>query len=912
MNPLYTNNFKFFLNFKNEGSFGRVEITEPVKFDGANYVLKQKDKEYGRDVSFMNDSINLEFYNGVYEPTETTQVLPNGSVVNNLTMGLDYLLETYKIYGFEAEVDFIIQKGGVDFILGELDFQNAETDEVYKFACKAVQNKATQIIKRRDDIVVDVFSNEDVDGNAITPLTTTNILLKAKPEQQISEWNATPISAFFNNDLGFINPTIWINNPYRSVVKSDIENTIVPFSPTDFIVDTGAATNVKKHNFGYVDAITSLSNITMSGDLTVSYFIPTDEDISDGWGANPVNNVRLEAFKALTNSPEDDLTLILSSNIDMGTPTFVGVENINRFDFSFTGNAKRYDYTFSFDKNLVNFQNSERLVFYFLHKRDFTIVENKSGSLTIDTTSTAIDSVIKGVRYIDVMKQTTKSISGLTVDAHKFDLGGKYYNQFAFTGNLIKGRDTLPFPVKHKDIFGTTEEVNADNQVLDNSIYVGQYSDFYANNEIGVLNVNPDESSKITFNNRFAINQFEFNYKTFEQDRDESNTIDSVHTQTQWTPPNKLVENIKKIELLQIRDPFTIETARKDALKSTTSTSNDDKLFLIDVVDLAPNARGGFTTGLTHNIDADGNLQLLNDSSFRWDLLGFGVGSDFVLLNTSNAGTYSVIEITSNIITLSGSPNNNSGGAPTLTQVDYPFDNVQYTNRTNEGFQVIQNLLNSDKFSNLLYTTKRNIKEWYNYLATVCIFKQNGVFRNSFFKNNGALVTRFQGEDENTTENANVNVSDLGTPILTAKEYELTLVADFDNIVSLLNAVKTVNPDGTIGGFIRAIDNNGKVIKGYPKQLEYNPSSETLKATLEERNEGNNVVITTTNGLTINEVGYNIDTSLTWFEITNDYLVIYDFNNMPIINPTRYDFVIVDGIVYTSAILLSEKLITIL
>src|SRR5690606_21377215 len=121
----------------------------------------------------------------------------------------------------------------------------------------------------------------------------------------------------------------------------------------------------------------------------------------------------------------------------------------------------------------------------------------------------------------------------------------------------------------------------------------------------------PSDTAKSYFNDRYTINQFEFGYKTYEQDKDESNTIDAVHTQSQWSLDNRQVENIKKVELDHIRDAFKIEFARKQAINETTSTSDDDQLFIIDVVPLAPNSVGGFTAGLTHNINGDGNLQLL-------------------------------------------------------------------------------------------------------------------------------------------------------------------------------------------------------------------------------------------------------------------------------------------------------------
>jgi hypothetical protein len=41
--------YRFFLNFKSDLT-GRVEISEPVAFDSANFVIEQDKKRYGRDI----------------------------------------------------------------------------------------------------------------------------------------------------------------------------------------------------------------------------------------------------------------------------------------------------------------------------------------------------------------------------------------------------------------------------------------------------------------------------------------------------------------------------------------------------------------------------------------------------------------------------------------------------------------------------------------------------------------------------------------------------------------------------------------------------------------------------------------------------------------------------------------------
>ena len=237
------------------------------------------------------------------------------------------------------------------------------------------------------------------------------------------------------------------------------------------------------------------------------------------------------------------------------------------------------------------------------------------------------------------------------------------------------------------------------------------------------------------------------------------------------------------------------------------------------------------------------------------------------------------------------------------TTVNYPYSNVEYVNRTNEGFSVIENLLSPEKFGNLLYTPKRIINKWKNYLATASIFNKIGSLRNRYFRNNGNLTTRFQGETINTIEKEDILNTDLGEGVLTPFLYAAKLLVPYNNMVSIMNAIDTVNDDNSIAGFIRCIDPNNRVIKLYPKKLEYIPSTEVLTLLGEERNEGEGVNIIITSGvITVNEVGYDVENlSSPFYENDGDYFKIYDKDKLPIINPTKYTDITVNGLTFGSS-----------
>ena len=898
-NPLENKQFRHFLNFKNDDT-GRIEISEPVKFDASAFDIEQNG--YARDVSFMNEEIDLEFYKGFYEATDTPQTLPSGIIVDRLSHGFDFLIQYYIQFGFESEIEYILQRNNVDFILGVLNLQNPTTDELTYLNCKVVQATKRAILKRREAIKIDVLSDKDLDEATIAPLVPENILLQAKPFIQLSDWSASlPFSAYTGTRQQSAGHLLF-QNAISSVGGFGIEDTLSFFdralvtSPTskDFFDDV--------FDFGYIDAKEDLTDVTITfNELLWSYFIGTGEDINFRF---PFSTATVQILLFILPIGQDKLTV---DDVFATTPlpiynlpisvTFIGAESISRFD-TFDGSADRYDISvgeFSFPVDII--PRDHRLCMIFDMGRDATIVEWLGGRVEIKATSTAIDSVVKGVRYVDLIKQTVLSCNGMSVNAPKFDLGGVFYDQFCFSGNLIRQRIEEPFYATYKDRRETLQEVNADSQVNETDVFVGQYNDFYANVDNGAFLLVPSEEFESTFNERYTINEIEYKYKTFEKDRDEENTLDGVHTEAQFHIPNKQVQNTKKIQVADIRDPFNIESQRRLAIRNTTALTSDNKIFTIDVVPLASGATGTFTASINHQLDTDGNLQLLNSGAFSWALLGFDVGGVFfIIFPVENGHNYEVVEITDSVLTLKPT----GGALPTslglqVTSVAYPYTNVAWKNRTNEGFDLIENLINPNNFSNLQYTIKRNLKHWESYMATAATFT-SGNINNTFFENNRLLKTQFEGGDI-IIENAPfpINETDLELPILSPKEYELNVIAEYDDVIAL---IKKYQVEETIGGFIRVQNTKGAIVRVYPMKLSYVWAAKVLTITGEEKQETQFVIIKSEVGgfISVNEVGYDIDLLPDLFySITNGYVLLFDINNVNLINSTIFDRIEVNG-----------------
>ena len=866
-------NFTFYLNFKND-STGLVEITEPVKFDGASFTVEQDKGRYGRDISYGNEEVSMEFYDGTFD--------------NGLTMGLFQLLDYYKTYGFESEVEFILKKNGVNFTVGLLDFQMAKTDLLTYFECKIIQENNRAIINRRKDINVDVFSDKDLDLNTITPLTTENILLKAKPVLQVSEWKSVGSESFILDSTD-ITKSLTGFNFAQTNVSYGIENSLGWLEPR---LDTYPAADDVFSKFGIIYAQNRLNEIKVTAKVDMTYTVT--QGVFEGNGL-----MSLYLCWGDTFDPSNTST----------------TRKIMYNDFWQVGTEKTVLLNETFEYTIDEINQGGKVWIYWVAQgiADCNIdITHRNFNIKVDAISTSIDSVIKGVRYIDLFKQNIKSISGLTIDAPKFDIDGEFYEQFAFNGKLIRQYTDKPFYVNFKDLTEGLQELNADYQINQNNVFIGQYNDFYNNVDLGGYLQAPDSEFNTNFNDRYSINAFNYSYKTFEQNKDESNTVDSIHTDAQFLLPNKLVENVKKIEVNYIRDPFSIESARRQGIntKETTSLDNDDKLFLMDVYPLDPSSIGGFNSKLLMRLN-NYKLEILNNTldgegtPFDWTLLGFVVGSDFDIIAGENIGSYTVYSLEREKIVLTPSGFTPAFEGDGFIKTEYPLNNVSYVNRTNQGFTEILNLSSGDNYSNLRYSIKRNMKHWQSYLKTASKYKPSGIIQNTFFKNNGLLSTKYGLETTPTIEGANINVTDLNDAILSPMFYKTKVIAEFETVKTLMDNLATQK------GFIRVVDTNNRVLKIHPTKLDYEWVTNLLTIEGEQRNESDFITIDTigTELININEVGYDsIILKRNWFKIDGFFVTLYDFNNIPLINPTRIEKIKVNGIIYTTSITLSDAL----
>jgi hypothetical protein len=838
-------NFKHYLVIDSE----EIEILEPINFDASSFVVEQDKKKWGRDIYKGNEDISLYFGNEIGEPLETERVLNNGMILRHKNSGLDILLNINNEFGSEAVIYWKLEYGS-EFLLFELDFGTAKTDNSTFIELKVTQNLEQAKIKRREKIKIDAFSDEDLDGNTITPIQTQKLLMKAKPISQLSEWKYG-----LKEPKGFILAAESSFNFSNNVIKFGLEDTL------SYIQGAG-----QPEDFTYILAKEELTNVEIRITNLVLDYVPNPVSPDDG-------DVRLKVVVGATNASGTEYVL----------------------DHKFPPNSFNNEY--SLDLPLV--QRGFYIWIYFRVEGGDVTMRFSSMDISIKATSTAISSVIDSVRYIDLIKQNYKGIGANNVVAPKFDVGGQFYNNFCFNGKLIRQITNEPFYLELTDTLESLEEFCSDSQVNENDNYIGQYTDFYTNIDLGGFLIAPDKDFEITKNERYLINKFTFGYKKYQKDNDEANTLDAIHTDSEWYVPNNKSQDEKKVSLPFSRDHYLAEYLRRRATNNTTADIDDDTTFIFDVVELAPDSRDEFSAVLKFQKSNDDNeFKLLATENFSWNLLGFNVGDTIIV----NGISYLVLELEPSLLTLDYTGASSQGEQ--VFTINYPLTNVGYTIRTSEELLFSENLLNADVYGNLRYSIKHNIEYWKEYLATAGKFIPSKDITNSYFKANGECRTQFVGDAEIVGENEPIAISDIAErKILSQNIIKTTIKADFNRVKDLLDALQTINIDNSIGGFIRCQDANGRIFKGYIQKLDSLWKYEEVELILEERNESDFLDIVFSGGIfTINEVGYDTKTfTEKRYNIFNEFIQFFDINNVFLCNRTKFNQVRLNGVVYNSA-----------
>jgi len=906
-NPLDTNAFKHYLIFHSLGNTDLYEIAEPIGFDASNFVQDQESKRYARSVQYGSID-KLTFVDAFGGVCTEKAINPQGDVSSLLEYGLQWLLYIYNQYGFESKVEYFLEKNGVQFSGGMLDFTDKGITDGYTFVTtKLIQKNKVANLKRRLDDKFNLFGVVNAKNETITPAPTVDFLLKATPVTEISTFqgNGTATNSFAQTapnalgtgissiNLGAINA--------NKIIDYGINNTLSFLSPR---YATVLATDVDSNQWQVPNDSNSFTFIQAQNDLS-----NVQIDITNIIGSSYAlfHSAVFPTTNILTGSGYAKLLVVVGN--DLETEDFTVYELWSR-EFGLTGyDNSSQDLPTDFSLTIPVVERGKRIYIYFATDTTATfdnfnnnnsyarvIVPINNIDVKITATETALNTVAKGVRWIDLLKQSSKFTSDIPINAPLFDVSGTHYDNLFFNKRCISGFADN-FSTTPKICLESVEEVNCDYEPDENEIFIAHQSDFYVNEEIGVFNIIPDEDFTIEENDRCQINKFKYKYKKFEQDRTTKGTSQAIHTESEWRFLNENVENVKDIQIEQVRDPFAIQSAVNLEIKQpTTSTTDDDTLYCVNITALAPSSYNEFGARLLMRI-ADGKLEILNRDSngdsndvvINWTILGISVGQSFQITFGENIGNYTVFAMTTTVLTLTPVAFTPTFEGDAFVRFKYYYTNVLYTSRTNEGF-----ISNPNSMQNAQYSIKRNMDYFGEYFGSALLYSKKDI-PNAYFKSNGAFTSQLTTEANQVREDATVLYSDLPNPLTSARILNLTCVAEFEDVLAYLEAYK-VNR-----GFVRCYDGKGRVIKGFVQKLDHLWSENKLKLVLEEKFETQYLILTYADGmLTVNDAQYNLSGVENWYIFQNNFIKLYDAQNRPLSNNYRYDYVKLNGVIYDS------------
>lgn len=746
---------------------GEFEIDEPIGFDGADFTIEQENGRLGRDVSFAGGSGKLRLMK-----------LPDHV--------LNIILYNREIFGFEAIIKYQVRFDNITARTYELNMESSTTDEDNYFEFVLVEENERALLKANADIKNNLFSYTDLFGDGIVPVNTEKVLLKAKPIIQYSEWINPTIGNVIEH--GSI-PGVFFLNVVRQQVKYGINDSLTWLMPSD-----PSTSDVFKH----IRAKENLSNIHITLDHNVLW-----EYIPFGGSSDKRGSLRIRIAWGPNNVNE---AIDLGQSIDIYSKIFEGN------DYQSTTLPLNLTATIPF-VNATDFIWISYTIFASGAVQRFTFNECKTA---ISATSTATSTVVPMVRLFDAEKYIVKSSSKLNIFAPRWDANGEFFNQYITSTPLLRNLTDRAFNISFKDLNDEYfPECQGDYQIQPNgTVFLGRGEpDFYRNSEIANFEQEALEGFELSFNPKFVINQFKYKYDTYQSQKEieVANTYDVVNGESEFKLPNLKAKNTKEVSIGWIRDPFIIEEARIKAndLTQTAATQDDDKVYLLDIVQLADEDRTFISTKFLQHTFFDDIFYLKNDKSFSWITLGLGFGDVFTIMSGENSGNYIITEITDLQITLlflEGVPVNIVGENTTFKYIIN--SSVKLTNRTNEGFSNIENISDGNNFANLRFTNKRNTLNYYqSYLATACLYKQNEPIRNTLYKNNPLATTQLVGTSELPVIEGGEFIPK--NPVLTPNILKTNIIMSLQDFFDLENKIRTLN------GFVRIIDSTGLPTKGY-------------------------------------------------------------------------------------------------
>ncbi len=877
--------YRFYLFFKKDNI--RREIAEPWQWSSFSQSAERKKDGWAIDIHLFAEHTDLLFTDSEFDPCDEFYDI-DGTRCVHFNHGLKLIIDYFNEYGPDAQISLQVEFEDIPFIECEFDLEEVDTDLETFFQCGFIENNARSKFKKaEDDVVINIYADKDLDGNTITPLVPTKVLLLSTPRLKNSKWIKTDIP--YASAPGGVTNKFPAGGPYRyfnfckNPILFGIDDTLVP-SAFD---DSPSFDDTYNGNMQIIFAKSTKQNMTIKITSDVGFI-----HIQNG-RTGFANKSSLGLYVRIsygTGVSDNHLEQLWFQEFTGTTPQSAIVTPVLTYDVPLLNEGQfvtvYWDYTWD-DGTIALSADWDQIDNYSHVIFNDCIVE----AVAVEKT---INSAVQGPFWIEALKKAAEITSGLPVDAPRIDVGGEYHKTIICNGGGIRNIDSIPFDIKTKEIFETGMMVAIDYQVCKDVIRMGDYNDFHSDRVLRRFNVEPSEKFMWGTNKNYRIKTFNYNFDTFEQDRDESRTLDAVHTQEQLLLPNEKTQNIKTVKVKQILDKYKIDSLRRLGIDPDTEESsleNDNDLVFLNVEELENDHIEDYIGKFSISTFPGGIYMYTN--VFKWTKIGIGLSSTFEILAGPNAGAYQITGITSNLLTLLRLAPLFNASQTAIIPIRYSLANVLWISRTDQGFANIQGVLSPETSINLFYSKGRNILKWLPYLATCGMRYLSEKLKVTFLKSNQDLVTRLVGEANDLVEKADIDISAISSlKKVTDRTFKINIFPenpiDMNDIFTELN---DRNPDGSIGGCYEFRDINNNIVSGYPEKIEYIPNENKLEAECNEKYNDNDYIEI----LTQDRVLYS------HFHMFGIYVTVYKADGTLFFTGRRYTKIKINGNVHTDA-----------
>lgn len=869
---------------------GVIEViplyNEPVGYDAVDFNIMQEKGRYGRDISFAGGEIELEF-----TPMAHPEVF-------------DKLSEQFEKHGFEADVTLRIIVGSREF-KGNLDFLTAKYNGYDSFKCMMLQDSKSVLLKKRSDLPIDLFSDEDLDENASLPVSTENVFLRGIE---------TAVSSRWHNPEGS-------NDYLLSISKNVIPLPIQFLQETAYINASNGYDGDIQHSLTWMDKIKSIKKDIIS-DYDGGWFNPVfahelvraQSDLNNVSFSVDFDNSSIEILSSYNYKAKVQFKVMVGS--DFFNPRW---ENVLQLYERTNGgsNESLTHYFINQDIVIPDVLKDEKIwAFFFIDIRknisaydDFRcqlLLHHKDVKIEIKALEQDFDLITKGVTVYDAISKVVNDTCGLPVDFRLAQLG-VLKNTYLFTGDMIRGIDN--FKLSFDDIVDWFPELNLDYEITkQESVFIGRYEDFYTDNEIDVIEDVAFDTFGYSENELYAINKFTYEYEKYQSQKEdaENYTKNIIHGRAEYHVNNKQVGESKEVKVSWVRDPFMLKEIIRKAFTETeqTSTNEDNTVYIIDTTNMSGSDYNIRKSAMLYHEPREdlGQLFVLkNDGSFRFDLLGIHSGSMFTIHNTPNGGQeYTVTAVYPNYIELLGNSIGEEGEFFTEFTYSLIYSGIPVvTKKIRHILRRTEGIVSPQTFANYDFSVKHNIdRYWRTWIAT-CV--KNGINPKLLKYDNNPEYKEFSWSltlplVQVVSHDEGGDIS-LVTPILDTKVVETKLIMPFERYISISDALRSSQR-----GFIRTFDTKNRPIYVYPQSMTARYKASGLKE-VDVKGELKNIpdeINIGRNRFGSVSVGFHTFNNLNYSVIGEDTILFKDMNNTPILKYYKYDKVQVNSINYKS------------